>query len=151
MKFIAKILKFGTLFSTMGFIVCTLIQVYARFFMESAPPWTEEAARVFFIHAVGFAAGLAVRGNYYVNFDLLYQYLGPKAKTYLDIITQLTVFVLFATCAFYGSIFTLNGFDESAPSMGIPMAVPFVSTVVLGCSICLYTWLELLKTIRRKK
>lgn len=151
MKFIAKILKFGTLFSTLGFIVSTLIQVYARFFMESAPPWTEEAARVFFIHAVSFAAGLAMRGNYYVNFDLLYHYLGPKGKKYLDISTQLGVFLLFAVCAFYGSIFTLNGAAENSPSMGIPMAVPFISTVILGCSICLYTSIEFLKTIRRKK
>lgn len=77
MKFIAKILKFGTLFSTLGFIVSTLIQVYARFFMESAPPWTEEAARVFFIHAVSFAAGLAMRGQLLCKFRPALPLLGP--------------------------------------------------------------------------
>ncbi|PKA99729.1 TRAP-type C4-dicarboxylate transport system permease small subunit [Flavobacteriaceae bacterium MAR_2009_75] len=151
MKTFTKILKYGAFLSTIGFIGSTLIQIYARFFMESAPPWTEEAARVFFIHAVSFSAGLAVRGNYYVNFDLVYQYLPQKVQRTLDIVSRILICVLFFICAYYGLEFAMNGFDEKSPSMGISMAIPFVSTVIMGSAIFLFTLVELIKKLRQAK
>lgn len=151
MKTFTKILKYGAFLSTIGFIGSTIIQIYARFFMESAPPWTEEAARVFFIHAVSFSAGLAVRGNYYVNFDLVYQYLPQKAQRTLDIVSRIFICVLFFICAYYGLEFAINGLDEKSPSMGISMAIPFVSTVIMGSAILLFTLVELIKKLRQAK
>lgn len=147
MKTISKILKYGSFLSTLGFLGSTLIQIYARFFMESAPPWTEEAARVFFIHAIAFSAGLAVKGNYYVNFDLFYQQLNITAQKIIDIISYTFISILFLVCTYQGIHFTLNGIPENSPSMGVSMALPFVSTVILGTSIFLYTFLELIKKI----
>jgi len=59
LKTLNKLLSLGTLLSTIGFIGSTVIQIFARFFLASAPSWTEEASRLFFIYAMSFAAGLA--------------------------------------------------------------------------------------------
>ena len=94
-RIIALLLKFGTLISAAGFIGSTLIQIYARFFMESAPSWTEEAARFFFIYAMSFAAGLAMKDKYYVHLDLVYDKLKENQKKVLDLNISIIVFMMF--------------------------------------------------------
>ena len=71
-KLINRSLKYGTLICTYAFIASVLIQIYARFFMESAPSWTEEASRLFFVYAIAFASGLAYRDGYYVALDFFF-------------------------------------------------------------------------------
>ena len=71
-KGIGKILKIGTLVSTIGLIGTVSLQIFARFFLASDPSWTEEASRLFFIYAVSFASGIALKNNSYVGLDLFY-------------------------------------------------------------------------------
>ncbi|MEO0331248.1 MAG: TRAP transporter small permease subunit, partial [Bacteroidota bacterium] len=84
-QFITYLLRLGTLLSTAGFIASTLIQICARFFMESAPSWTEEVARFFFVYAMSFAAGIALKDRYYVHLDVLYNRLNDKQKKRLEL------------------------------------------------------------------
>jgi len=60
-KYAATVMKWGTFLSTLGFVAAILLQIFARLFLATAPSWTEEAARVFFVIAIGFSAGLALR------------------------------------------------------------------------------------------
>ncbi|NJO01809.1 MAG: TRAP transporter small permease subunit [Bacteroidia bacterium] len=56
---------------TAGLLGAVLVQIVARFMLVQAPAWTEELARIFFIYAVSFAAGLALKQNYFVAIDLV--------------------------------------------------------------------------------
>ena len=60
-----KILSAGTLISTLALLSSVIIQIYGRFFMESAPSWTEEAARVFFIYTMSFGVWHCETRNMY--------------------------------------------------------------------------------------
>ncbi len=150
-KGIGKFLKYGTLISTLCFVLVTLVQVYARFFMESAPSWTEEAARFFFIYAMSFAAGLAMKGNYYVKFDVVYDKLNLRQKHVLEFVMSLLTIIMFLILTIYAIHFVNVGISERSPSVGFSMAVAFSSIVVMGVFITIYAIWDFLKVFKKLK
>lgn len=147
-RVIEQMLNIGTLISTAGFVGATLIQIYARAFLESAPSWTEEASRIFFIYAMSFAAGLAMKGNYYVYLDLFYAKMGTYYKRLVDIVVLLAVIILFVIMGVYAVQYMKLGIMERSPSLGIPMIIPFTSIFLMSFFICLYAFYELKSKIK---
>ena len=142
---VGRFLKMGTLWSVFGLIAVVAIQIFARFFLESAPSWTEEASRLFFIYAVSFAAGLGVKTNYYVYLDMLFNVLPAKARKILEILVPGITFLMFALMAVFSVKFIVLGLPEKSPSLGFPMAFAFVSMLLMSLSICYYAWEKLIK------
>lgn len=138
-----KILNVGTLISVAGFVGATLVQIFARSFLESAPSWTEEASRFFFIYAMSFAAALAMKGNYYVYLDILYAKVNKRNQKRIDFIVLVAVLILFIVVGICAIQYMILGIAEHSPSMGIPMVVPFTSIFIMAFSICLYAIYEL--------
>ncbi len=132
------LLKIGTLISTLAFILSVLFQIYARFFLESAPPWTEEASRFFFLYAVGFSAALAAKDNEYVYIDTLYNYMNPVMKKVLDIFISFVVAMLFLVMSIYAVDYIFLGVTEKSPSMRISMAWSFGSILIMAVSMVIY-------------
>lgn len=147
-KKVARFLKYGTLISSIGFIGATLIQIYARFFMESAPSWTEEAARFFFIYAMSFAAGLAMKDGSYVHFDVLYNKLKKGQQRILNIFISVFTLVLFIILTMYAIQFVKVGLPEHSPSLGVPMAIAFGSMVVMGLFVSFFAFIDILKKMK---
>ncbi len=131
-------LKWGTIFSTVGFAACILLQIFARLFLPAAPSWTEEAARLFFVIAIGFSAGLALRSGEYVNFDFFYRMMSDPWQRRVAFCIDLLTVILFAVFTFYAVHFTVMGWAERSPSLKFPMAVPFAAMFLLGASVLLY-------------
>jgi len=150
-KKIGYFLKYGTLLSTTGFVVSTIIQIYARFFMQSAPSWTEEASRFFFIYAVSFASGLAMKGSYYVRFDVVYNKLKPKYQNQLQVLVSVFTIFLFLILSVYAIQFVKVGLPEHSPSLSASMAIAFSSMLVMGIFITLYAFWDLLGIIKKLK
>ncbi len=146
-KKVAQFLKYGTLVSSFGFIGATLIQIYARFFMESAPSWTEEAARFFFIYAMSFAAGLAMKDGYYVHFDVFYNKLKKGQQRILNIMISVLTLILFLILTIYALQFVKVGLPEHSPSLDVPMAIAFGSMVVMGLFVSFFAFIDILKKI----
>ena len=145
-----RFLKYGTLISTYGLIACVLLQIFARFLLPKAPAWTEEAARLFFIYSMAFAAGLAIKSKEYVALNLIFEKLRPALQKQVLIVVQGLTLLLFGILAVYAVKFVQLGIPENSPSMKISMAVAFFSMVLMGISVCYYTYLELRKLIKRK-
>lgn len=149
-KTISRFLKYGTLLSTYGLIGSVLLQIFARFFLENTPSWTEEASRLFFIYAISFASGLALKNNYYVHLDLFFDKLSAKAKSNLTIAVQLLTLILFVVISIFSIQLIQLGHDETSPSMGIKMSFAFFSMLLLAGSISYYAFLEIKKAIKNR-
>lgn len=147
-RLIGRILKYGTFLSAFGFVGCILLQIFARLLLPTAPSWTEEAARLFFVLAMGCAAGLALRSGEYVNFDFVYQRLNVAWRRRLDFFIDLLTVVLFVIFTVGAARFTLMGLAERSPGLKFPMAVAFVSMLILGLSVLVYAVQQLLRNRR---
>ncbi|MEM6842708.1 MAG: TRAP transporter small permease subunit [Bacteroidota bacterium] len=137
-----RLLQWGTLLSATGFIASTLVQIYARFFMASAPSWTEEVARFFFVYAMSFAAGLALKDHYYVHLDVLYNRLNDRQKARLRLGISLCTLTLFLLLTIYSWQFVDLGIPEKSPSLGFSMALAFTSIFIMGASVSVYALLD---------
>lgn len=142
-------MKWGTLIGTIAFLGAVLLQVFARFFLDSAPSWTEEASRLFFIYAISFASGLAFRSNYFVALDTFYDRFHSKLKTILQLLIPISIFFLFLLVGSFAVPLIELEMNEKSPSLGYPMAVAFFSIAVMAFSICYYSFREI-KTFFKK-
>jgi TRAP-type C4-dicarboxylate transport system permease small subunit len=133
-----RALKWGTLLMTGAFILCILVQVYARLFLTTAPSWTEEAARLFFVLAIAFAAGPALKRDYYVYFDFVFDRLGARWRRGLTIAMDGLAVLLFLLFLYHAVVFAAMGVVERSPSLQFPMVIAFGGMVVLALSVLLY-------------
>ena len=146
--FLLKFLKYGTLLTSLGFVITVSLQIFARFFLSDVPSWTEEASRILFIYAIAFASGLAYRGNYFVFFEAFYVEFSEKLKKIIDLILTFMSFLLFGLCAFYTVPMLEMGLDENSPSLQVIMFIPFLSILILSLSISYFSFSAFLKKIK---
>ena len=149
LRALTRLLKYGTLLSTGGFVAVIGLQISARLLLTTAPSWTEELARVCFVLAVGSAAGLALRSGDYVRFDFLYTRLGHRGRRRLDLLIEGATVALFAVFAVAAVGFVSLGLDERSPTLRLPMALPFSGMLILGASVLAYAVLRLRQNLRR--
>ena len=148
-KTIGRVLKIGTLLSTCGLLFTVLLQIICRFTPINTPPWTEEASRLFFIYAMSFAAGLAMKNDFYVHLDMFYNRLPEKIKKILGLAIPLISLVLFLIMGIYAIEFVILGIPEKSPSMGFNMGIAFFSIFIMASSICYYLILKIKKNIKK--
>lgn len=147
---IAEFLKYGTLLATVCLIGTVLLQIFARFLLAQAPAWTEEASRLFFIYAIAFAAGLALKEEYYVHWDLLYKKLPLAGRRFMDLLIPALVLLLFVLMAIYSLSFIQMGFAEQSPGMGMNMSIAFGSMFVLATGLSLYAGRSIQEALQNK-
>lgn len=137
--------------SLFGMIAVVALQIYARFFLDSAPPWTEESARVFFIYSIAFGAGLAIRDQAYVALDSFLDMLKPNTRKIVRIIILSLILALMLITLYYSAVFVQIGQSETAPSLGIRMSLVFGSMFVLSLLVVYYTGIEIIRQPFTKK
>lgn len=150
MKIVEKLLKAGTLISAIAFIGSTSIQIYARFFMDTAPSWTEEAARLFFVYTMSFGAGLAMKDREYVQLDIIYNRLSMKAKGVLDLAVSVSAVILFAVLGLYGIQYVSLGLNETSPSLGWSMGISFCSILVMSVGVAFYGLVDIKNLFQKR-
>lgn len=150
-KIIEKILKIAAVWSVFLLIASVVLQIFARFFLEQAPAWTEEVSRLFFIFSVAFAAPLALKSNYYIHLDVFFNMLSDQWKKRVNTIILISVFILFSILTIGSIKFVAMGFTENSPSMGIKMGIVFLSMLILGLSMCYFIGLKLIRQIKNPR
>ena len=146
--FLSKFLKYGTLLTSLGFVMTVSLQIFARFFLSDVPPWTEEASRILFIYAIAFSSGLAYRGNYFVFLEAFYASFSDILKKKIDLISPILSLVLFGFCGFYSLSMLEMGLNEYSPTLHILMVIPFLSIFILSLSVSYYSLMAFLKKIK---
>ncbi len=148
--FLSTFLKIGALICTFALLATVILQVYARFFMSSAPAWTEEASRIFFIYAISFAAGSAYKQNYYVSLDLISGRLGSEVERIIRNIAEGAVFLLFFIMMIFSIEFIRIGLTETSPSLGFNMSLAFGSMFFLSFSISFFSGMRIIQRFINK-
>jgi len=85
-----KLFNAGALISLGAMIVIVALQVFTRFFMESTPHWTEEAARIFFIYSVAFGTAIGIKNGDFIKLNLIGKYLSSRNDRLLNFFIDLT-------------------------------------------------------------
>lgn len=141
---------YGTFISMVGMIAAVAIQIVGRFLLPSAPNWTEEAARIFFVYLVGFGAAIGIRDNAFVRLELLRSYLSDKNHKILQLVIFSTVFLFSLGMLYYSFAFVLLGLNERSPAVEISMSIVFSSILILMLSIALLSLEQVFQIFQSK-
>jgi len=147
-KSISRILKYGTIASTYLLVGSVLLQIFARYLLPSTPAWTEESSRLFFVYAIAFASGLALKEAYYVHMEVFFDRFPQWAKRVLSVLTPIMLFLLLLCVAVYSVSFVVLGISERSPSMKFSMSYVFFSMVIMAVSMSYFAFKDLLNSIR---
>jgi TRAP-type transport system small permease protein len=147
-RLLDTLLATGTVLALVGMILTVSLQAFARLFLASAPAWTEEAARMCFIYAVAFGAGLGVREGVFVKVDVIQRLLPRHWARLLEGIIWLAVCLLMGFVAIRSLGFVSLGVDQTSPCLRIPMAFIYVSIPIMCSMISLYALLHCLGRFR---
>ncbi len=150
-KTIGRLLKMGTLLSTYGLLFTVLLQIICRFTPINTPAWTEEASRLFFIYAMSFASGLAMKNEFYVHLDMFYERFPERFKKTLNLAVPSITLILFVVMAVYAIKFVILGIPEKSPSMGFNMGIAFFSIFIMSTSISYYLLKKIMKIIKNSR
>ncbi|MDR1100520.1 MAG: TRAP transporter small permease [Treponema sp.] len=110
MKKILKILNtfevYAGAFCLGVMILLLFLQVFSRYIMRHAFPWTEELALIFFILSIYFGATAAIMRNQHLRLEILLNRLGPKGRLILQIVDDI-VFIAF-NCIIFTGLYALT-------------------------------------------
>lgn len=138
----------GAVVSMFLLLGVVLLQVFARVALPQVPAWTEEASRFFFMWAVGFAAGPAVREQAYVDVDSFTIHLPQKVQLWLAIVLD-SVLVVFAAVMTYEAtklIQTLEG--QTSAALLWPMHVFYAAVWLQAVMLTLYLARSVVRMLR---
>jgi TRAP-type transport system small permease protein len=139
MKLITQLFKAGALISLTAMIFVVSVQVFARYFLEATPHWTEEAARICFIYSVGFGTAIGLKNGDFIRLDLMGRYLSPAGDRILSIASEILILAFSVVLLIYSFRFVELGMDELSPAMKMTMGFVFASTVLIGLAIFIFT------------
>lgn len=135
---------YGAFCSMLGMVTAISLQVFARFFMPSAPNWTEEVARIFFVWLVAFGVAIGIRDRAFIKLEILSSYLSQEAHRKLQMVIAALILLFAIGMLYYSFLFVQQGLDEQAPATGISMSIVFASVLALMLSIALLSLEQLL-------
>ena len=147
-KFLDQFMWLGSVLSMFMLVGVVLLQVFARVALPQVPAWTEEASRFFFIWAVGFAAGPAVREQAYVDVDSFTLHLPGKVQLWLAILLD-TILALFSGVMAYESTkLTIAVEGQTSAALIWPMKVFYAAIWLQTSMLTLYLARSVVRMIR---
>ena len=147
-RFLDHWLRMGAILSMFLLLGVVLLQVFARIALPQVPAWTEEASRLFFMWAVAFAAGPAVREQAYVDVDSFTIHLPQKLQLWLAILLD-TLLVGFSGIMVHESsklIMSLEG--QTSAALMWPMHIFYASIWLQTAMLTLYLARSVVRMIR---
>lgn len=136
---ITNLFKAGALISLTAMIIVVSIQVFSRYFLAAAPHWTEEAARICFVYAVGFGTAIGLKNGDFIRLNLIGKYLSSVQDRILNIITEIATFLFSGILLLFSFRFVALGMDELSPALKLTMGFVFCSMVLVGLAIFIIT------------
>lgn len=147
-RFIDQWMWFGAVVSMFLLLGVVLLQVFARVALPQVPAWTEEASRFFFMWAVGFAAGPAVREQAYVDVDSFTIHLPQKIQLWLAILLD-SVLVVFTAVMTYESTKLIQSLEgQTSAALLWPMHVFYAAIFLQSIMLTLYLARSVVRMIR---
>ncbi len=148
MKALSRFLSRMALYvSAMGLIGMTLIigwQVFARYVLNAAPSWTEQAALLLMLWFILFAAAAGVREGFHIRLSLLQDTLSARPAKALKLACHLVVLLFGVFMAWGGSELVAATWHHRIPTLNLPRGFAYLPIVGSGGLIVLFAFEQML-------
>jgi TRAP-type C4-dicarboxylate transport system permease small subunit len=122
-------------------VIIMLYQIVLRYCFNSANVWAEELTRFMFVWMTTLGASVAIRHNVHLRVDLVVDFLKPRSRFILQIVTYtLILLFLIYLCQLGFDLMSRTMINKSA-GLRVPMAVPY-SAIPFGCIFMILSCIE---------
>ncbi|MDR3220544.1 MAG: TRAP transporter small permease [Candidatus Accumulibacter sp.] len=118
-------------------------QIVMRYLFNSAPSWTEEAARYLFIWSSFIAAGMGVREHIHIGIDAVVNILPPPMRRLTQYAVALIILGLGAFLTWYGWKVVGITSTQMSPAMGFPIGIVYSAAPCMGMLMILFSILDI--------
>ncbi len=137
---IKKFNKFeeGLLVASLAIMVALIFwQVLGRYIFQSAPSWTEEAARYIHVFQVWIGAGYAIKLREHIRVSAFIDLFHGTIRKVLEFTATVIWFVLAVILAILGTSLVLKSMQNGqvSPAIQIPFWIPFLAIPIGGLSM----------------
>lgn len=140
---LSRFLSLSALYlSATGLVLMTAIigwQVFARYVLNSAPSWTEQAALYLMLWFILFAAAAGVREGFHIRISLAHD-LVDGAPRRLLVLTCHTIVGLFGLTMAAGGIELISAtWSHTIPTLGLPRGSAYIPIACAGALILFFS------------
>lgn len=122
-------------FSAAGLLGMTGIigwQVFARYVLNAAPAWTEQAALFLMLWFILFAAAAGVREGFHIKISLLQDSLQGAQKRLLVTICHSIILAFGLLMAWNGAALVAATWQHVIPTLGFPRGAAYIPIAAAG-------------------
>jgi len=119
-------------------------QIVMRYVFNSAPSWTEEAARYLFIWSSFIAAGMGVREHIHIGIDAVVNILPPPMQRLTQYVVALIILGLGVFLTWYGWKVVGITSTQMSPAMGFPIGIVYSAAPCMGMLMILFSILDII-------
>lgn len=113
-------------------------QVFARYVLNAAPSWTEQASLFLMLWFILFAAAAGVREGFHIRLTLFEESLSEKRKHALRLFCHSVVFLFGAAMAWAGGGLVVETWSHVIPTLGVSRGLSYAPIAIAGALIALY-------------
>lgn len=133
----------------LALVVLIVLQVFTRYVMHAALPWTEEVARMVLVWTVMLGAAIAMERNEHYAITVLSDRFRGAMRVWVLVITNLLGLVFLAALAYHGAEYMSANMKTTYVSTQVSrgwvyLALP-VGSVIMSASLVLHSievWYE---------
>ncbi|MDO5547377.1 MAG: TRAP transporter small permease [Eubacteriales bacterium] len=109
-----------------------LIQVAARYLLQSSLSWSEEITRFLFIWSTFLSISYCIRFRISIKVGTLLEYLPPRGSALLKVIGKIVMLLFYGYLIRYAAKFLLDTIasGQISPACGIPMYLIYMAPLV---------------------
>lgn len=141
---LARALAFTLAFGLVAMSVSVLLQVYFRYVVQAALPWSEELSRYLLVYLSFGGGALAYQRGVHVRLALFRAF--PKRQhAVLERFQAACTFLFGVALAWGGLRLLLRNLDQTSPAMGVSMGLPNAAIPLCGVLLVLFALERLVK------
>jgi TRAP-type transport system small permease protein len=124
---IERFLDYATLLIFCVITGSIVIQVFARYVLNSPTAWSEELARFLMAALTMFGSAAVIRREGHIAVTVLVDRLSGPVLWTVNLVRDVLVIGMAGTIAWYGFGLAMIGRRQLSPGMEIPMAYPYAA------------------------
>jgi TRAP-type C4-dicarboxylate transport system permease small subunit len=141
-------------FAGLGLVAMTAIigwQVFARYVLNAAPAWSEQAALVLMVYFVLFAAAAGVREGFHIRLTMAVDAMPRWLAASLDVVAHIVVGAFGLALLIWGGELVRNTWTHVIPTLGLARGAGYLPLPIAGVLILFFSLEHVLATLRGRK
>jgi TRAP-type C4-dicarboxylate transport system permease small subunit len=137
-RFLSRMALYVSAIGLLGMTLIIAWQVLARYALNAAPSWTEQAALLLMLWFILFAAAAGVREGFHIRLTLFEQALAQRRRRALRLACHAVVALFGLAMAWSGAGLVAETWEHVIPTLGLPRGLSYVPIAGAGALMAFF-------------